>query len=165
MTYARGFLLSCFFGFLISVCGTFSANSNPLFISVVGYPLWCRVVCSSLRQVFFFFCFYPWLLCVFYVLECKGWILYSFWGGWFVVDIYDDLTIFRFFIRMSTNGNSFELCSIVNFILGCTFCNRLSNSLMSPHGHFQNMKQSSKYLFHDLVNSSFILLLYSSPII
>ena len=57
-----------------------------------------------------------------------------------------------FFIRMSKNGNSFKLCSIVNFILGCRFCSRLCNSLMSPHGHFQNMKQSSKYLFHDLVN-------------
>ena len=52
--YARGFSL-CFFGFLNSLRGIFSANSNPLFISVVGYPLWCRVACSSLKGVFFRF--------------------------------------------------------------------------------------------------------------
>ena len=50
---------------------------------------------------------------------------------------------------------------LINFILGCRFC----NSFMSPHGHFQNMKQLSKYLFHDLVNSSFMSLPYFSPII
>ena len=66
---------------------------------------------------------------------------------------------------MSKNGNSFELYSIVNFILGCRFFRRLSNSLMSPHGHFQNMKQSSKYLFHGSVNSSFMSLPYFLPII
>ena len=32
---------------------------------------------------------------------------------------------FTFFIRMSKNGYSFELCSIVNSILGCRFCSRL----------------------------------------
>ena len=32
--------------------GIFSANFNPLCISVVGYPLWFRVVCSSLRWYF-----------------------------------------------------------------------------------------------------------------
>ena len=58
------------------------------------------------------------------------------------------------------NGNS-----IVNFILGCWFCSRSCNSLMSQHGYFQNMKQSSKYLFHDLVKSSFMSLLYFLPII
>ena len=36
---------------------------------------------------------------------------------------------------------------------------------MLPHKHSQNMKQSSKYLFHDLINSVFILLLYFLPII
>ena len=66
---------------------------------------------------------------------------------------------------MSKNGSSFELCSIINVILGCRFCSRLCNSLMSPHGHFQNMKQSSKYLFHDLVNFPFMLLAYFLPII
>ena len=42
----------CFFGFLNSPCGIFSANFNPLFIGVVEYPLWCKVVCSSLRRGF-----------------------------------------------------------------------------------------------------------------
>ena len=41
---------------------------------------------------------------------------------------------FTFFMRMSKNGASFELCSIVNFILGCRFSSRLCNSMMSPHG-------------------------------
>ena len=44
---------------------------------------------------------------------------------------------FTLHIRMSKNGNSFELCSIVNFILGCRFYSRLCNLLMSPSGHFQ----------------------------
>ena len=61
-------------------------------------------------------------------------------------------------MRMSENGSSFELCSIVNLILGCRFCSRLSNSFM--YKYFPNMKQSSKYIFHDLVNSPFILLPY-----
>ena len=47
---------------------------------------------------------------------------------------------FMFFIRMSKNGHSFKLCSIVNFILGCRFCSGLCYSFMSPHDHFQNMK-------------------------
>ena len=66
---------------------------------------------------------------------------------------------------MSKNGSSFELCSIVNLILGWRFCVRLCNSLMSPHEHFQNMKRSCRYLFHDLVNSPFILWSYFLPII
>ena len=61
------------------------------------------------------------------------------------------ILLFTFFMRMCKNGNSFRLCSIVNFIFGCRFCSRSCNSLMSPHGYFQNMKQSSKYIFHDLV--------------
>ena len=52
VAYARGFSLLCFFGFLNPHCGVFSANSNPLFNIVVGYPLWCKVLCSSLRRVF-----------------------------------------------------------------------------------------------------------------
>ena len=48
-TYARVFPVLCFFSFRCSFLGTFSANSNPLFISVVGYPLWCRVVFSYLK--------------------------------------------------------------------------------------------------------------------
>ena len=110
------------------------------------------------------------------MLVCKGWILYSFWVVafevevllgvcWFVVDICDDLAIYVFFIRMSINGNFFKLCSVVDFILGCRFCSRSCNLLMYPHGYFQNMKQSSKYLFHDLVNSSFMSLPYFLPII
>ena len=72
---------------------------------------------------------------------------------------------FTFFIRMSKNSISFELCFIVNFIFGCRFYSRLCNSLMSSRGHFQNMKQTSKYLFNDLVNSSFKSLPYFLPII
>ena len=59
--------------------------------------------------------------------------------SWFVVDICDDLAIYVF-IRMSKNGNSSELCSIVNFILGWRFCSKLFKSLMSPVGHFHKMK-------------------------
>ena len=73
----------------------------------------------------------------------------------FVVDICVDFTIYVF-IRMSKNGKSFKLCSTVNFILGCRFCSRSCNFSMSLNGYFQNMKQSSKYLFHDLVKPSFM---------
>ena len=66
---------------------------------------------------------------------------------------------------MSKNGSSFELCYIVNFILGCRICSRLCNSFKSPHGHFHDMKQSSRYLFHDLLNSSFSPLPYFWPIV
>ena len=57
-----------------------------------------------------------------------------------------------FSISTSKNGSSFVLRSIANFILECRFFSRLCNSLMSSHGHFQ----SSKYLFHDLVNSLYL---------
>ena len=43
-----------FFWFRSSFCGTFSVNSNPLFISVVGYSLWCWVVRKSLSFSEFF---------------------------------------------------------------------------------------------------------------
>ena len=60
-------------------------------------------------------------------------------------------------------------CSIVNFILVlffiCRFYSMSCNLLMSPHGYFQNMKLSFKYLFHDLVKSSFMSLPYFLPII
>ena len=79
--------------------------------------------------------------------------------------IYTHTYIYTFFTRMSKNGNSFRLCSIVDFMLRCRFCSSSCNSLMSPHGYFQNMKQLSKYLFHDLVKSSFMSLLYFLPII
>ena len=45
----------------------------------------------------------------------------------FVLDICDDLVI-TLFMRMSKNGSSFALCSIINFILGegsgvrCVIC-------------------------------------------
>ena len=65
-----------------------------------------------------------------------------------------------FLKRMFKNDSSLNLCSIVNSILGCRFCSKLCKLLMLPYGHFQKMKQSFKYLFHDLVYSVFILLLY-----
>ena len=68
-------------------------------------------------------------------------------------------------MSMSKNYCSFDVWSVVNSILGCRFWCRLCNSLMSSHVHFKNMKQSSKYLFHDLVNSSIMLLPYFLPII
>ena len=156
-----------FLGFVIPfVFFFFLFIQIPLLISVVSYHLWFRVVCSSFRWVFF----YPWLLFLFYVQEYKGWILYSLWGGYWSWGIVRCLYVcgrylwwfghLRFFIRMSKNGSSLEPCSIVNCILGCRFCSRLCNSLMSPQGHFQNIKQSSKYLFHDFVNSPFMLLPY-----
>ena len=64
---------------------------------------------------------------------------------------------FLFLIKMSKNGNSLKLCSMVNFILECRFWSKLCKSLMLPHDHFQNMKQ---YLFYDLINFAFILLFY-----
>ena len=54
---------------------------------------------------------------------------------------------------------------MVNFILGYRFCSKGCNSLMSPHGYFQNWKQSFKYLLHDLVNSTFMSLPNFLPII
>ena len=48
----KAFLVVLFGGFLIPLC-IFSANYNPLFISVFWNSLWCRVVCSSLRRVSF----------------------------------------------------------------------------------------------------------------
>ena len=65
-------------------------------------------------------------------------------------------------MRMSKNDSSYGLCSTVNFIVECRFGSRLCNSLMSTHWYFQNMKQSSKYIFHDLVNSPLMLLAYFS---
>ena len=42
----------CFFRFRSSFCGILSADLNPLFISVVGYLLRWRVVCSSSKVSF-----------------------------------------------------------------------------------------------------------------
>ena len=70
---------------------------------------------------------------------------------------------FSFLMRGSKNGSSLKPCSMVNFSLGCWFWSKLCKLLMFPHGHFQNMKQLSKYIFHDLINSVFIL--YFLPMI
>ena len=51
---------------------------NPLFIRVVGYPFWWKVTWNSFRRVFLRFLLVT--RCIFYVLECKGLILCSFWG-------------------------------------------------------------------------------------
>ena len=75
---------------------------------------------------------------------------------WFVVDIYDDFIIYVF-IRMSKNGNSFKLCSIVNFILGCRFCSRSCYSLIPPSWVFPEYEA---IIQHDLVKSSFMSLPY-----
>ena len=48
---------------------------------------------------------------------------------------------FTFFIKMSKNGSSLEVCSIVNFILGCRFCSRLCTSL---HGSNIKMEENRK---------------------
>ena len=64
---------------------------------------------------------------------------------------------------MSKNGSSLKLCSLVNFILGFWFWSKLCKSLILPHEHFQSIKQSSRYLFHELINSVFILLQYFCP--
>ena len=63
-------------------------------------------------------------------------------------------------MRMCKNGSSLKLFFMVDFILGCRFWSWLCNLLMFPRGHFRSMKQLSWYLFHDLVNSLFMLLPY-----
>ena len=51
-------LLCCVWGVCFYFCvhnsfdDIFSANSNPLLISVVGYPLWCRVTHNSFLRAF-----------------------------------------------------------------------------------------------------------------
>ena len=72
---------------------------------------------------------------------------------------------FTFFISMSKNCCCFDLCSIVNFILGVGFYSSLSNSLMSPHGHFHNMKKIIQIYFPDLINFSFTSFPYFLPMI
>ena len=97
--YTRGFSLCCIFGFRNSVCGIFLIIRIPYLLE---FLVWGCVL-------FFghFFRFYPLLSCVFYVLEYKGWVYYSFgvmafevalfWGvRGFVVDISDDLAIYFF---------------------------------------------------------------------
>ena len=98
----QAFFVVMFFGFLNSLWGMFSVNSNPLFISVVGYPLWCRAVCV--------YCVYSKCYCVrdgFYsvsgVVASEVEVLLGV--CWFVVDICDDFAIHVFY------DNSFRLCS------------------------------------------------------
>ena len=52
-------------------------------------------------------------------------------GLWISVMIWQ----FSFLMRISKNGGSLKLSSIVNFISGCKYWSRLCNSLMLPHGH------------------------------
>ena len=77
-TYAKGCLLVCFFWVLSSSNGIFSANSNPLFISIEGYPIWWMVTCNYSRWVCQWFLF---VMCRSYMLGCKGWIFCCFWRG------------------------------------------------------------------------------------
>ena len=69
----------------------------------------------------------------------------------FVVNVSDNLAIL-IFMRMTKSGCSLKLCFVMNFILRYRFRSKLFKSLILPHVHFQNMKQSSRYLFHDLIN-------------
>ena len=88
---------------------------------------------------------------IFYVLECKGWILLGFfflWAleldvslgvYWFLIDICDDSTIY-IFMRISKKVIFFKVFYIGHYILGCRLLSRWYNSLMSLNGHFKNMK-------------------------
>ena len=61
---------------------------------------------------------------------------------------------------MSKNTNSLKVCSTVNFSLGFGFWSKLCTSLMLPHEHFQDVKQSSRYIFYD-INLVLILFLHT----
>ena len=74
-------------------------------------------------------------------------------GVWrFLVNICDTLAIL-IFMRMPKNGCTIKLCSTVNLILGCMFWSKSYESLVLPCKHFQNIKQSSRYLFYILIKS------------
>ena len=62
--------------------------------------------------------------------------------------------LFWFSIRKSKNGNSLKLFSMLNFL---RFSIKLYKSLMLPDEYLHNMKQSSRFLFHDLINLFLIL--------
>ena len=64
------------------------------------------------------------------------------------------------FLVMSKTGCSLKLDSMMNSAFGCRLWSKLYKSLMLPHVHFQNMKQSSWYLFHNLINSVFKVLYF-----
>ena len=77
----------------------------------------------------------------------------------FMVNFYGNLAILIFNVDVKKRS-SLGLSSMVNYILVCWFWSKLCKSLMLPCGHFQNMNQSSKYLFHNRINYIFILLMY-----
>ena len=62
-------------------------------------------------------------------------------------------------MRMSKNASSLKLCYMMSFILGYRLRSKFWKSLI------QNMKQSSRYLFHDLKNTVFIFLYFFSMIL
>ena len=106
-TYARGFSLLCLLGFLNFCGGGFFLLIQILYLLVLLDIPSGLGLCVVLWGVFFLG-FYRRLWCVFYVPGCKGWILYSFWGGSFwnggivgcllVCDRYpDDLTVYVFY--------------------------------------------------------------------
>ena len=103
----------CFFRFW----GTFSANSNPLFISVVGYPLRCRVVCSSLKRVF--------LRCLYiHIYNCP----LSFFFFSLILQIFS-LCMSEFiyiYIYSHTSSTSLELHEPSHIFYNCIIPNTLS---------------------------------------
>ena len=70
---------------------------------------------------------------------------------WFVVNVRENLAIL-YFDEEVYNGCPLKLCFIGNFILVSRFWSKLYKSLTFPLEHFQNMKQFSSYLFHDLIH-------------
>ena len=58
--------------------GIFSVDSNPLFISIAGYPFWWRIMCNPLGKFVKDFCLWLWYRSS--MLGCKEWILCSFWS-------------------------------------------------------------------------------------
>ena len=117
-----------------------------------------------------------WLCWIFYVLECNGRICCSFWSEvfwnwgiagflWICVKISVIIWPICFLMKNTKNGLSLKLSSMVNFTLQFRFWSILCKSPMLHHRHLQNMKLSSKYILHDLINSVFILLLRFLPMI
>ena len=165
--YTKGFSLLCFRGFVFLLMVFFLLIQIPYLLALLDIPSGGRLHVILFDEFVRGFCL--WLWYIFYVLGCKGWILCSFlgdnfWNGGIIgcLSVGDMSVIiwpFSFLMWISKNGSSLKLCSMVNFILECRFWRKLCKSLMLLHGHFQNMKQSSMYLFYDLINSIFVLLL------
>ena len=78
-SYARGFSLLYISGSLILFVVCFLEIPIPNLLLLLGI-LSGLGLCIVLKGDFFLV-FYPWLFCVFYMLECNGWILYSFGGA------------------------------------------------------------------------------------